>query len=158
MKKIFRILGALFLIHLLSACAEPTGTSEQVSVPSVTINCTTASCLVGTSHNFYVYYTTSGCSTFSNIDFGFAVSGSVRLSCSATSGCTGSVSSWRNRNSQTNVFSSGTYDICVYGDMNDNWASAPDSSDVKGISSSISVTSSTLAQTVSSFSAAGSNP
>ena len=147
-----RYLGSLIFLLSLWACAEKSGSSEQVLIPTVTVACASTNCLVNANRVFYAYITSSGCSTFSNIDFGFQVSGSATISCNGTSGCSGSVSSWQDRSGTATKFSSGTYDICVFGDMNGNWAASPDIGDVKGVSSSVSFVASTPSQSVSGFS------
>lgn len=144
-----RVIGLGFLL-ILGACAEQAGSGRQVSVPSVTINCTASNCRTGGTARVYLTLTTSGCGD-SNINFGAAATASSVITCTVGTGCTGSVSNWSSSSGSSTV-GEGTYSICGTIDFNSSWVGTPEAGDARSTLDNVGIVTGTAAQTLSSWS------
>ncbi len=153
-----RLLGfaafCTLLLGSMAGCAEVASSGAFVSIPSVSIQCTTGSsgsgCRQNTSKVAYVIYTTSGCT---NPDFDLsAVSGSVTLNCTIGAGCSGSVTQFALGSSVATSIKEGFYSICVTIDMDGRYSGEAESGDMLSALNNVRVVSGTATQSVTSFS------
>lgn len=111
----------LFLWSLATLSCESAGTGTPVPIPDVEIDCTVANCTAATgSFEVVINVTRSGCAV-DQIDLDPVITGTVNVICAGSSGCSGTVSSWRdnNGNTVTEVISS-TYSICGWIDLDNS--------------------------------------
>jgi hypothetical protein len=113
MKPMKQISLLFLLTHILLGC-ESSGTGEQVDIPPVRIECDTVECMGAPGiHRVVVNFTLSGCAV-DQIELYPVVVGDADVTCIGT-GCTGTVSSWRdtNANSVTQI-ESRVYSVCAH--------------------------------------------
>lgn len=112
----------LFLLSFLNVSCESAGTGTPVPIPNVEIDCTTAKCsaVSTSSYDVVINVTSSGCA-FDQIETLPVITGTVNVICTNGSGCSGTVSSWRdkNGNTETEIISS-TYSVCGWIDLDSN--------------------------------------
>ena len=146
-KKVFHLVGPILVVlTLVTGCSEKSGSKKDVALPNVMFVCRSTNCLVNSTRIFYIFYTTSGCS---RPDFGLVASGSVSVNCTATNGCAGVVTNWTTTSGSTTV-NSATYDVCGFGDMNNNWSGQKDIGDSSG-ATSIFLDSDTPTQSINAW-------
>lgn len=108
----------LLLGTLLSRC-ESAGTGEIISIPDFQIDCQTTQCAaVATgSYDLVVNVTSSGCAV-DQIELAPVIAGTASVICTNGSGCLGTVTSWRDTNSNaTTQIQSSTYSLCGWIDL-----------------------------------------
>lgn len=106
------------LLGFLNTSCESAGTGTPVPIPNVEIDCTTAKCTSATGvYEVVINITGSGCAV-DQIDLAAVITGTVNVLCNS-SGCSGTVSSWRDSdtgNTTTEIISS-TYSVCGWIDL-----------------------------------------
>lgn len=109
----------LFLLGFLNVSCESAGTGTPVPIPDVQIDCDNTKCTtVATgSYEVVVNVTLSGCAV-DQIETIPVIVGTVNVTCINGSGCTGTVSSWRDTNGATETeVTSRTYSVCGWIDF-----------------------------------------
>jgi hypothetical protein len=115
MKKI----GVLLIFAGLLVRCESSGTGEMVDIPNVQIDCDTALCLSRPGiHSVVVNITRSGCAA-DQIEMSPVVVGDASATCGG-SGCTATVTSWRDVNASTvTQIESRVYSVCTHLNLDD---------------------------------------
>lgn len=125
-----------------------------MTIPSVTLACTTGSCSSVTgSRQFVVYITNAGCT---NPEFDARLSGAGSVSCAGGS-CAGTVNSWVNSSGDAvTLIAASNWDFCAFIYFNGNPSSGTViSGDVRGQLEDVVVngTAESLTQTMTNFTA-----
>lgn len=109
----------LSLVSFINVSCESAGTGTPVPIPNIQIDCTVSKCATAAtgSYEVVINVTGSGCAV-NQIDMSPVITGTVNVTCTNGSGCTGTVTSWRdnNGNTETEVISS-TYSVCGWIDI-----------------------------------------
>ena len=143
---------ALPTVLMLNACSEKSGSSSPTQIPEVEITCTASQCKTSptSSHNAFVYITTSGCTA---IQYGEAAVGTTTVSCSTSSGCHGTVTSWSDSHGTVlTKVPDGTYEFCGIIDISDSFSGSATAGDATGSLGSVSVSASSGPVLMSSWS------
>ena len=123
MKNVF----LLFSVCVLNFGCESAGTGTPVPIPNIEIDCTTSKCTTTATGTYEVVInvTGSGCAV-DQIDLNPVITGTANIICTNGSGCSGTVTSWRdnNGNTTTEVVSS-TYSVCGWLDLDNSSAKNP---------------------------------
>ncbi len=113
-----RIIALVFLVFLVTRC-ESSGTGEPTDIPDVVIDCQNTKCSsVSTGiYDVVINITSSGCAD-DQIPLAPVVAGTATITCTNGLGCSGTVSVWRDTNSNTTTqIPSSTYSICGWIDL-----------------------------------------
>lgn len=105
------VVFSVVVIFMATAC-QPAGTGQPVTLPVMTLTCTTGHCATANgSYHFVVYLTSAGCS---NPEFAARLSLAGQVTCSSGS-CSGMASSWVNGSGKIETtISASTYDFCAF--------------------------------------------
>ena len=108
----------LILLSVLTIRCESSGTGEPVDIPDVVIDCQNAKCIAENgSYDVVINITSSGCAD-DQIPLAPVVAGTASITCINGIGCSGTVTSWRDTNSNTTTtIPSSTYSICGWIDL-----------------------------------------
>jgi hypothetical protein len=118
---------AMLLVGVLCGLGGLTGcglnSEGAIDIPDVDMSCTTARCQINSSPNgrdAVSVITTEGCAP-DQIDSNSIASGTTTVSCTVSNGCTGSVTSWRDKNGVPIAqITASTYYVCNWIDLNNN--------------------------------------
>lgn len=135
-------------VAFLSGCSESASSGQFVTIPSVSVACTTARCKGNTTGTAYLTYTTSGCT---NPSFGETATGSVTVTCNGATGCTGNITSFSNTAGTATSIREGYYSACITVDFNSNYAGSAVAGDSSGASNITQIVSGSGVVTVNSF-------